>query len=39
MDTRTNYTLKSGFKEMDFDKVAMMLKDAHWCLGIKKEKL
>jgi GNAT superfamily N-acetyltransferase len=33
------YSLKSGFNEMNFDKITFMLKDAFWCLGIKKDEV
>jgi GNAT superfamily N-acetyltransferase len=32
----TEYTLKYGYKEMDFDKVTLMLKDVWWSPGIGK---
>jgi predicted N-acetyltransferase YhbS len=31
-----DYTLKYGYKEMDFDKVTLMLKDVWWSEGICK---
>jgi N-acetylglutamate synthase-like GNAT family acetyltransferase len=36
MEKRIEYSVKSGFAAMDFDKVTDMLKDAFWCVGIKK---
>lgn len=38
MDT-TNYKMKSGLLEMDFDKATDMLKDAFWCRGTKKQEV
>ena len=34
-----NYTLKSGDKEMDYDRVTDMLKDVWWSPGIKKTEI
>ena len=31
--------IKSGCNEMDFDRVTHMLKDAPWCVGIKKNEV
>jgi N-acetylglutamate synthase-like GNAT family acetyltransferase len=39
MTKNTGYTLKAGYDEMDFDKVTGMLKDAFWCIGIRKEEI
>jgi ribosomal protein S18 acetylase RimI-like enzyme len=36
MINKTEYSIKSGFDAMDFDKVTDMLKNAFWCVGIKK---
>jgi ribosomal protein S18 acetylase RimI-like enzyme len=31
--------LKSGYNEMDFDRVTLMLKNAPWCIGISKNEV
>jgi N-acetylglutamate synthase-like GNAT family acetyltransferase len=33
---KIEFTLKHGFKEMDFDKVTEMLSETYWSKGIKK---
>jgi len=38
-DSKIEYSIKSGFDEMDFDKITDMLKDAFWCIGIKKSEV
>jgi ribosomal protein S18 acetylase RimI-like enzyme len=35
----TEYLIKAGYGEMDFDKITLMLKDALWCLGITKKEV
>jgi N-acetylglutamate synthase-like GNAT family acetyltransferase len=37
--SKVEYLLKSGYNEMDFDKITDMLKDAFWCIGIKKDEV
>ena len=39
MENNIKYELKSGFEQMDFDKVTEMLKDAFWSKGIKKDEV
>jgi len=39
MTTFINYVLKSGFSEMNFDKVTEMLKTVWWSPGIKKSEV
>jgi ribosomal protein S18 acetylase RimI-like enzyme len=39
MDMISDYTIKYGFDQMDFDKVTEMLKGAHWSIGIGKEEV
>lgn len=36
MINKTEYSIKSGLNAMDFDKITGMLKNAFWCVGIKK---
>lgn len=36
MNNKIEYVLKDGYGKMDFAKIADMLKDAYWCLGIKE---
>lgn len=36
MNDKIEYVLKDGYNEMDFAKVATMLKDSYWCSGIKE---
>jgi GNAT superfamily N-acetyltransferase len=36
---KANYSIKSGFNKMDFDKVTDMLKGAFWSIGIKKREV
>lgn len=31
--------IKSGYDQMDFDRVTLMLKEAPWCIGIKKKEV
>lgn len=33
------YSIKSGFAEMDFDRITEMLKDAFWSIGIGKDEI
>ena len=33
------YSIKSGYNEMDFDKITDMLKDAFWSIGIQKSEI
>jgi N-acetylglutamate synthase-like GNAT family acetyltransferase len=39
MDSNFKYSIKDGFKQMDFVKIHNMLKDAFWCIGIKKSEI
>ena len=39
MDSKIKYSIKAGYNEMDFDKITDMLKDAFWCIGIKKNEI
>ena len=39
MNNKIEYSLKSGYENMDFDKVTTMLKDAYWSIGIKQEEV
>jgi ribosomal protein S18 acetylase RimI-like enzyme len=39
MDNKIEYSIKDGFNEMDFDKITIMLKDAFWSIGIKKNEI
>jgi ribosomal protein S18 acetylase RimI-like enzyme len=39
MNKTSEFIIKAGYSEMDFDNVTRMLKDALWCLGIKKEEV
>jgi GNAT superfamily N-acetyltransferase len=39
MKNDMEYSIKYGYHEMDFEKVTGMLKDAFWCIGIKKEEV
>jgi ribosomal protein S18 acetylase RimI-like enzyme len=39
MDKPSEYIIKAGYSEMDFDKITLMLKDALWCVGIKKNEV
>jgi ribosomal protein S18 acetylase RimI-like enzyme len=39
MVSKMDYSIKSGYSEMDFDKITDMLKDAFWCIGIKKNEV
>lgn len=39
MNKNTEYYIKHGFQEMDFDQVRNMLKDAFWSKDIKKDEI
>jgi N-acetylglutamate synthase-like GNAT family acetyltransferase len=39
MDKVIEYFIKDGCKEMDFDKITSMLKDAFWSVGITKDEV
>ena len=39
MNNEIKYLIKDGYSEMDFDKITDMLKDAFWCIGIKKDEI
>jgi N-acetylglutamate synthase-like GNAT family acetyltransferase len=39
MDVNSNYQIKHGFDQMDFDSVRDMLKDVFWSIGIKKDEI
>jgi ribosomal protein S18 acetylase RimI-like enzyme len=39
MNKTAEFILKAGYGEMDFDKITLMLKDAPWCIGIKKDEV
>lgn len=39
MDTKIDYTIRSGFAQMDFEAITLLLKDTFWCPGIKKEEV
>jgi N-acetylglutamate synthase-like GNAT family acetyltransferase len=39
MNDKFEYLIKDGYNEMDFDKITDMLKDAFWCVGIKKDEI
>jgi len=36
MKDKIGYVLRDGYDEMDFARIADMLKDAYWCVGIKQ---
>ena len=36
MNNKIEYVFKDGYGKMDFAKIADILKDAYWCLGIKE---
>lgn len=35
----SNYIIKDGYSEMDFDRVTDLLKDTFWCKGIKRDEV
>jgi ribosomal protein S18 acetylase RimI-like enzyme len=39
MNKTAEYIIKTGYGEMDFERITFMLKDAPWCTGIKKDEV
>ena len=39
MDNKNEYLIKAGYHEMDFGRIANMLSDAFWCIGINEEEI
>jgi len=39
MSKRSEYIIKDGFDQMDFDRVQNMLKEVFWSVGIKKDEI
>jgi GNAT superfamily N-acetyltransferase len=39
MINNADYSIKCGFAAMDFDAITDLLKDAFWCVGIKKDEV
>jgi len=39
MNQKIEFNIKDGYKNMDFERIQNMLKDAFWSVGIKKEEV